>query len=198
MTMQEVVLEPELTDIGSGSMGVSAVRQEKLLDKSWDDPEGIVGVLGGIRKTSEEMVMPVIQESICASPGVVEITTLEEQFHGVGEAGIEGEYQMGSILSVGIGEERDEGDQGSESPTEAEIDLGGIESPNVRKGLNVQENIGYVSEIVECERELKGYVGCEDDLRGGGEGDNSLALVIRTKDVIGGSGMMDIQPLAML
>jgi hypothetical protein len=203
MTMQEVVPEPELTDIRSRPLGVSAVRQEKLLDKSGDDPEGIIGVLGGIRKTSEEMVMPVIQESICASPGVVEITTLEEQFHGVGEAGIEGEYQMGSILSVGIGEERDEGDQGSESPTEAEIDLGvfglgGIESLNVRKGLNVQENIGYVSEIVECERELKGYVGCEDDLRGGGEGDNSLALVIRTENVIGGSGIMDIQPLMML
>jgi hypothetical protein len=54
---------------------------------------------------------------------------------------------MGSVLSVGVGEERDEGDQGSESPREAEIDLGvfglgGIESPNVRKGLNVQENIG--------------------------------------------------------
>jgi hypothetical protein len=78
MTMQEVVPEPELTDLGLRPSGVSAVRQEKLLDKSWDDPEGIVGVLGGIRKTSEEMVMPVIQESICASPGVVEITTLEE------------------------------------------------------------------------------------------------------------------------
>ncbi len=117
--------------------------------------------------------MPVILESICPSPGVVEITILEEQFHGVGpvgEAAVKGEYQMGSVLSVGEGEERDEGDQGSESPTEAEIDLGGIESPNVRKGLNVQENIGYVSEIVECERELKGYVGCEDDLRGGVRG----------------------------
>jgi hypothetical protein len=82
---------------------------------------------------------------------------------------------MGSVLSVGVGEERDEGDQGSESPRETEIDLGvfglgGIESPNVRKGLNVQENIGYVSEIVECEQELKGYVGCEDDLRGGVRG----------------------------
>jgi hypothetical protein len=43
MTMQEVVLELELTDIGSGSMGVSVVRQEKLLDKSGDDLEGIVG-----------------------------------------------------------------------------------------------------------------------------------------------------------
>jgi hypothetical protein len=78
MTMQEVVPEPELTDIGSRPMGVSAVWQEKLLDKSGDAPEGIVGVSGGIRKASEEMVMPVIQESICASPGVVEITTLEE------------------------------------------------------------------------------------------------------------------------
>jgi hypothetical protein len=78
MTMQEVVPELELTDIGSRPMGVSAVWQEKLLDKSGDDPEGIVGVSGGIRKASEEMVMPVIQESICASLGVVEITTLEE------------------------------------------------------------------------------------------------------------------------
>ncbi len=51
---------------------------------------------------------------------------------------------MGSILSVGIGEERDEGDQGSKSPREAEIDLGERESPNVRKGLNVLENIGCV------------------------------------------------------
>jgi hypothetical protein len=48
------------------------------VDRSGDDPDGIVGVSGGIRKASEEMVMPVIQESICASPGVVEITTLEE------------------------------------------------------------------------------------------------------------------------
>jgi hypothetical protein len=55
-----------------------------------------------------------------------------------------------------------------------------------------------VSKIVECEQELKGYVECEDDLRGWGWGDNSLALVIRTENVIGGSGMMDIQPLMML
>jgi hypothetical protein len=115
------------------------------VDRSGDDPEGIVGVSEGIRKASEEMVMPVILESICPSPGVVEITILEEQFHGVGpvgEAAVKGEYQMGSVLSVGVGEERDEGDQGSESPREAEIDLGvfglgGIESPNVRKRLNV-------------------------------------------------------------
>jgi hypothetical protein len=90
-----------------------------LVDRSGDDLDGIVGVSGGIRKASEEMVMPVIQESICASPGVVEIMILEEQFHGVGEAGVEGEYHMGSVLCVGVGEERDEADQGSESPREA-------------------------------------------------------------------------------
>jgi hypothetical protein len=75
---------------------------------------------------------------------VVKITTLEEQVHDIGEVGVEGQYQMGSVLSVGEGEERDEGDQGSKSPREAEIDLGERESPNVRKGLNVLENIGCV------------------------------------------------------
>jgi hypothetical protein len=37
-TMQEVVPEPELIDIGLGPLGVSAMQQEKLLDKSGDDP----------------------------------------------------------------------------------------------------------------------------------------------------------------
>jgi hypothetical protein len=71
-----------------------------------------------------------------------------------------------------------------------------MEYPYVCKGLEVQKNV--VSNFGECEQDSKGYVGCEDDLRSGVEGDNSLAVVIRTEDVIGGSEMLDIQPLAVL
>jgi len=74
----------------------------------------------------------------------------------------------------------------SETPRKAEIEfgLGEIESPS--KGLKVQGINGEVAEL-----------GCENELREEGEGD-ILALVIQADDVIGGSEMLDIQPLAIL
>jgi hypothetical protein len=200
MTMLEVVPEPELTGKGSGMLGNSAVRLTKIMEKKGAESEGIGGVTEGLRKAREEIILHETQDSFCSSPGVAEIEKLEEQIHDGGETGIAGNYQLVSVLSVGVGEDRDEGDQESESPRKAEINfgLGEIESPNVSKGLKVQEMIGEVAELVECEKELKDYVGCENELREDGEGDNILAMVTRTDDVIGGSGMLDIQPLAVL
>jgi len=63
--------------------------------------------------------------------------------------------------------------------------LGEIESSS--KGLKVQGINGEVAEL-----------GCENELQEEGEGDNILALVTLADDVIQGSEMLDIQPLAVL
>jgi hypothetical protein len=66
MTTMEADTDPETIDIGSGSLGVIAVRQEMPLGKSGFEPEGTNGVFVGMRKTSEELALPGFQESICA------------------------------------------------------------------------------------------------------------------------------------
>lgn len=43
---------PEATDIGSGSLGVIAVRQEMTMGKSGSEPEGTDGDSGGMRMAS--------------------------------------------------------------------------------------------------------------------------------------------------
>jgi hypothetical protein len=53
---------------------------------------------------------------------MAENENMEKQFHRGGEADIEGEYQLVSDLSLGVGEDRGEANQGSESPREAVID----------------------------------------------------------------------------
>jgi hypothetical protein len=117
-----------------------------------------------MRKASEELALLGFQESICARHGEAETENMEELFHSGGEAGFDGEYQLVSDLSVGVGEDRDEGDQGSENPREVDIGLGvfgfgEMDSPYVRKGLERQKNTVFVSKFVECEQDSKGYWG---------------------------------------
>jgi hypothetical protein len=71
-------------------------------------------------------------------------------------------------------------------------------SPYVRKGLEGHKNTGFVLKFVKFEQDSKGYVVCEDDLRGGVQEDDSLTMVTRTEDANEGSEMLDIQPLAIL
>jgi hypothetical protein len=186
VTTLEVVPEPELTSTGSELLGNSAVRLVKIMEKNGAESEGIDGVIGGLRKAREEIILHENHDSLCTSPGVAEIEKLEEQIHDGGETSVAGKYQLVSVLSVGVGEDRDAGDQENESLKKAEIDfgLGEIESPS--KGLKVQGISGEVAEL-----------GCENELREEGEGDNILALVTRADDVIGGSEMLDIQLLAV-
>jgi hypothetical protein len=71
--------------------------------------------------------------------------------------------------SVGVGDYKDEGDQGSESPREADVGvglfgLGEMDSLYVRKGLEGYKNTGIVLKFVEFDQDSRGYVGCEDDL----------------------------------
>jgi len=55
-------------------------------------------------------------------------------------------------------------------------------SPYVRKGLEGHKNTGFVLKFVKFEQDSKGYVVCEDDLRGGVQEDDSLTMVTRTED----------------
>jgi hypothetical protein len=58
MTTMKVVSKLENTDIRSGSLGGSAMRQEMLLDKNGVEPEGLDGVSGGMGKAGKEHVLP--------------------------------------------------------------------------------------------------------------------------------------------
>jgi hypothetical protein len=181
MTMLEVVPEPETTDTGSGMLGNRVVRLVKIMEKNGAESECNDGVTGGLRKAREESILHETHDSLRTSPGVEEIQKLEEQIHDGGETGVVGKHQLGSVLSVGIGKDRDEGDQEGKSPrkTEMDVGLGEIEAPS--KGLKVQEIIGEVAAL-----------GCENEVWEEGEEDNILALVTRTDEVIGGSEMLDI------
>jgi hypothetical protein len=187
MTMLEVVSDPNPPGTGSGMLGNRAVRLVKIMEENRAESEGVDGVTGGLRKAREEIILHETHDSLCTSPGLAEIQKMEEQIHDGSETNLAGKYKLDSVLSVGVGEGRDEGEQGSESLRKAESDvgLGEIEAPS--KGLKMQEFIGEVDEV-----------GCENELREEGEGANILALVTRTYEVFGGSEMLDVQPLAIL
>jgi len=83
----------------------------KIMEKNGAESEGIDGVTGGLRKAREEIILHENHDSLCTSPGVAEIEKLEEQIDDGGETGVAGKYLLVSVLSVGVGEDRDEGDQ---------------------------------------------------------------------------------------
>lgn len=78
------------------------------------------------------------------------------------------------------------------------IGLGETRSPHMCKGSEGDKYSRFVSRFVEIEQDTGGYVGCEDGLRGGVEGVDSLAVVTHTDDDNGGSELLDTQPLAVL
>jgi hypothetical protein len=72
--------------------------------------------------------------------------------------------------------------------------LGETRSPHLFKGSEGDKYSRFVSRFVEIEQDIGGYVGCEDGLRGGVKGVDSLAVVTHTDDDNGGSELLDIQP----
>jgi hypothetical protein len=110
MMMLEVVPEPEVNGIGSRMMGNSVVRLVKIMEINGTESEGIDGVTRGLRKAREETILHETHDSLCTSPGVAEIEKLEEQILDGGETGVAGKCQLVSVLSVGVGEDRVEGD----------------------------------------------------------------------------------------
>jgi hypothetical protein len=187
MTMLEVVSDPDYPGTESGRLGNRAMRLVKITEENGTGPEGDDGATGGLRTAREEVILHENHDSLCSSPGLAEIQKEEEQIHDGNEIDLAGKYKLDSVLSVGVGDGRDEGEQGNESLSQAEYDvgLGEIEAPS--KGLKMQEVNGEVDEV-----------GCENELREEGEGVNILALVSRLDEVLGGSEMLDVQPLAVM
>jgi len=186
MTMLEVVSDPDYPGTESGRLGNRAMRLVKITEENGTGPEGDDWATGGLRTAREEVILHENHDSLCSSPGLAEIQKEEEQIHDGNEIDLAGKYKLDSVLSVGVGDGRDEGEQGNESLSQAEYDvgLGEIEAPS--KGLKMQEVNGEVDEV-----------GCENELREG-EGVNILALVSRSDEVLGGSEMLDVQPLAVM
>jgi len=111
MTMLEVVSELDPLGSGSGMLGNRAVRLVKIMEENRAESEGIDGVTGVLRKAREEIILHETHDSLCTSPGLAEIQKMEEQIHDGSETDLAGKYKLDSVLSVGVGEGRDEGEQ---------------------------------------------------------------------------------------
>jgi hypothetical protein len=121
-------------------MGNSAVKLVKIVEKNGAGSEGINGVTEGLRKAREETILHETHDSLCTSPGVAEIEKLKEQILDGGETGVVGKYQLVSVLSVGVGEDRVEGDQKSENLRKAGVDFGLGEIESLRQGIKSAGN----------------------------------------------------------
>jgi hypothetical protein len=186
MNMPEVVSDPVHSVSGSGRLGSRAVCLGKLMEENGAGSEGDDWATGGLRTDVEEVTLLENQISFCSSPGPAE-NQEEEQIHDGSESELAGKLKPDSVLSIGAGDGREVGEQGIESLKQAEVDIGLGEMEAQRRGLELKEVNGEVD-----------VVGSDNEFREKGEGVNSLALVTRTDEILGGNEMLDVLPLAVM
>jgi len=189
MNMLEVVSDPVHSGTGSRRLGSRAVRLGTTMEENGVGSEGEDGANGGLRMAIEEVTLLENQVSFCSSPGPAENQEEEEQeqIQDGSESELAGKFKPDSVLNIGAGDGREVGEQGIEGLKQAEFDIGLGEMEAQSRGLELKEVNDEVDEV-----------GSDNEFREKGEGVNSLALVTRTYESLGGNEMLDVLPLAVM
>jgi hypothetical protein len=188
--LRSLEVSSELAHPGSGSGGLGsrdAAPAGSCMEDFGAGSEGDGGVIGGLKSATEEATSIENQDSIVDSPGPADNQEEEECFNKGSESGRLGKFGLVSGLSVEAGDGREVGEQGLESPIQADFEIGLGEMAVQCRGLEMIEVCGKVDEVMS-----------DLDCREKGDGVDSLALMTSTGENLGDFELLEVMPLAVL